>query len=113
MNQKFVSGLGNIYVNEILFKSKVIPTKKIQLVKNNEILKIIKNTKKILKLAIKKGGSSIKDFRNSEGKLGKFQDKFKVYGRTGMKCMNIDCTGVVKKMILNNRSTFFCNICQK
>ena len=113
MNQKFVSGLGNIYVNEILFKSKVNPAKKIHFVKNDEILKIIKNTKKILKLAIKKGGSSIKDFRNSEGKLGKFQDKFKVYGRTDKKCMNIDCKGVIKKMTLNNRSTFFCNICQK
>ena len=62
MDQTFVSGLGNIYVNEILFLSKVRPTRKVKYLKNSEIKEIIKNTKKILKNSIKLGGSSIKNF---------------------------------------------------
>ena len=62
MDQKFVSGLGNIYVNEILFLSRIKPTRQVTNLKNFELNKIMKNTKKILKIAIKHGGSSIKEF---------------------------------------------------
>ena len=80
MDQKCISGLGNIYVNEILFQSKVKPTRKIKF-KNNEIKKIIKNTKKILNKSIKLGGSSIKDFSSEMEKKVMFQQHFRVYGR--------------------------------
>ena len=86
MDQKFVSGLGNIYVNEILFSSKVKPTRKIKFLKDNEIKEIIKNTKKILSKSIKLGGASIKDFSSSNGKKGSFQQHFSVYGKKGEKC---------------------------
>ena len=113
MDQKFVSGLGNIYVNEILFYSKVKPTRKIKKLKDIEIKNILRNTKKILKKAIHYGGSSIKDFSNIGGKAGSFQQYFGVYGKTGNNCSNLDCNGIIKKITLSNRASFFCQNCQK
>ena len=113
MDQKFVSGLGNIYVNEILFYSKVKPTRKIDKLRDLEIKKIISYTKKILKKAIKLGGSSIKNFSSSSGKIGSFQQHFGVYGKLNNKCSNSDCNGKIEKVILSNRSSFFCSKCQK
>ena len=113
MDQKFISGLGNIYVNEILFLSRIMPYRKIKTLKNYEIIKIVKNTKKVLKNSIKMGGSSIKDFSSDNGKMGEFQQRFKVYGRKGEKCSNVDCTRSILKTFITNRATFFCKRCQK
>tara|TARA_E500000178_G_scaffold339188_1_gene380316 strand:- start:32 stop:901 length:870 start_codon:yes stop_codon:yes gene_type:complete len=113
MDQKFVSGLGNIYVNEILFFCGIKPTKKVQLLSDLEIKKIIKFTKKILTKAIAFGGSSIKDFSSSGGKKGSFQQHFKVYGRKGKICLNKNCNDNIIKIILANRASFYCNKCQK
>ena len=68
MDQQCISGLGNIYVNEILFESKIKPNRKVSSLKDFEINKILKNTKKILQNSIKLGGSSIKDFLSDNGK---------------------------------------------
>ena len=113
MDQNFLSGLGNIYVNEILFLSKINPKRKIINLKDQDIKNIIKNTKIVLKKAIKLGGSSIKNFSSSEGKKGNFQQFFNVYGRKSEKCSNADCNGKIKKINLSNRSSFFCVLCQK
>ena len=113
MDQKFISGLGNIYVNEILFISKISPKTKAKNLSNLNIKKIIKVTKKILNISIKKGGSSIKNFKNSFGQEGSFQQKFKVYSRQGKKCMKNECSGTIKKITISNRSTFYCESCQK
>ena len=113
MDQKFVSGLGNIYVNEVLFLSKVNPTKKTYLIKDKEIYKIIENTKKTLKKAISLGGSSLRDFSSSDGKKGEFQQYFYVYGRKKENCFNRNCNKKIKKSILGNRATFHCPKCQK
>jgi formamidopyrimidine-DNA glycosylase len=113
MDQKFVAGLGNIYVNEILYLSHIKPNRSINKINNLEIKKIIKNTKKILVKSIKKGGSSIKDFIDSAGKEGSFQQNFYVYAREGKKCLKIDCKTKIKKYFIANRSTFFCKSCQK
>ncbi len=113
MDQKFVSGLGNIYVNEILFKSNIKPFRMIFTLKNIEIRKIITNTKKILKNSIELGGSSIKDFSSDNGKKGNYQQYFKVYGRQGEKCSNGDCRNIVIRTVISNRATFYCKGCQK
>ncbi len=113
MDQKFVCGLGNIYVNEILFFSQVNPLRKVSSLKDIEIMKIIQYTKKILRNSIKSGGSSIKDFSTDDGKKGAFQQYFKVYGRKGEKCSNTDCNKQILRIIISNRSTFFCKKCQK
>ncbi len=113
MDQKFVSGLGNIYVNEVLFKSNINPYRKVDKLKNFEIDKIIKNTKKILIKSINVGGSSIKDFSSDDGKKGSFQQYFKVYGRNGKICSNTDCNTTIMRSKISNRSTFICKSCQK
>ena len=113
LDQNFVSGIGNIYASEILFLSKINPEKKASLLSKKDCKKIILNSKKVLINAIKKGGSSIRDFKNTFGKSGNFQKNFNVYERNRLKCMRSDCRGIINKKMISNRSTFFCNICQK
>jgi len=113
MDQKFVSGIGNIYANEILFLSEILPNRKVSSLNQKELKKIIKFTKKVLKKAIFLGGSSIKDFSNASGKKGKFQQVFNVYGKTGHNCSNSDCTCLIKKIVIANRASFLCPKCQK
>ena len=112
IDQKFVSGIGNIYANEILFISQINPNKKVNSLKKKEFKNIIINSKNVLLKAIKKGGSSIRDFKNAEGTKGNFQDSFKVYQRNGLNCKRIGCNGIIIKKVIANRSTFFCNTCQ-
>ena len=113
LDQKFVSGIGNIYASEILFLCKIKPSKKAKNLKKNECKKIVYYSKLVLKRAIRKGGSSIKDFKNTLGTKGSFQKEFNVYQRANLNCLKYDCNGIIKKKITSNRSTFFCNICQK
>jgi len=113
LDQSFVSGIGNIYASEILFESKINPNKRACVLSKKECQKIIINSKKILTNAIKKGGSSIKNFTNISGIEGKFQKNFRVYQREGLNCKRSKCKGIIKKKIISNRSTFFCDFCQK
>ena len=113
IDQSFVSGIGNIYASEILFKCKINPKKKAKNLKKEDCINIINYSKQILNLAIKKGGSSIRDFKNTLGKIGSFQDNFKVYGRENQNCLSKGCKGIIRKKIITNRSTFFCEYCQK
>ena len=78
----------------------------------DECKSIMFNSRKVLKDAIKKGGSSIRDFINISGKKGGFQKIFKVYDRQGLKCKRKNCRGIIQKKIITNRSSFFCNTCQ-
>ena len=112
IDQKFVSGIGNIYASEILFLSKINPNRKIKLLNNIECNKIIINSKKVLFNAIQKGGSSIRNFKNTDGNKGNFQDNFRVYQREGKICKRLKCKGTIIKKIITNRSTFFCDSCQ-
>jgi len=113
LDQKFVSGIGNIYASEILFLSKINPFKKVKLLSKKECQKIINSSRKILLKAISKGGSSIRDFKDTSGLKGGFQNEFNVYHQEGEWCKNLGCSNVIKKKIISNRSTFFCDSCQK
>ncbi len=112
IDQNFVSGIGNIYASEILFLCKINPNKKVYLLKLLDCKKILIYSRKVLINAIKYGGSSIRDFKNVLGKKGKFQKNFKVYDRAGLNCKRNGCSGIIKKKIITNRSTFYCNMCQ-
>ena len=112
MDQNFISGLGNIYSNEALFMSKIHPLKNGNKLKKNQIRPLILNIKKTLKNSISKGGSSIKDFIDSEGKSGTFQQFFRVYGRENEYCSRNSCKGKIKKIYVSKRSTYYCNRCQ-
>ena len=113
LDQNFVSGIGNIYASEILYLSKVNPVKEGKSINKFECKKILKNTKSVLLNAIKRGGSSIRDFKHINGNKGSFQKNFKVYQKEGLKCKRRDCNGIILKKNISNRSTFFCNLCQK
>ncbi len=113
IDQKFVSGIGNIYASEILFLSKISPTKQAMKLSKKDCKKIILFSKSVLNKAIKKGGSSIRDFKDTAGKTGNFQKEFKVYQRENLNCLRNKCIGKIRKIFISNRSTFFCNTCQK
>ena len=113
LDQNFISGIGNIYASEILYLSRINPAKEGRSINRAECKKIFKNSKLVLQNAIKRGGSSIRDFQDVSGKKGSFQKNFKVYQREGSKCKRIDCKGLIQKKNFSNRSTFFCAFCQK
>jgi len=113
LDQKFISGIGNIYASEILFISKINPFRKAKNITKDECKKIILNSKIVLKKAILKGGSSIRNFQNINGEIGNFQKNFKVYQRENLKCVKVKCKGFIQKKFISNRSSFFCNYCQK
>ena len=104
LNQKIIAGIGNIYASEILFDSKISPLALGKDLKISLIMKLIKSTRRILKKAIKHGGSSIRDYRSADGTLGNFQSNFKVYDKEGKKIADDE----VKKIIQYGRSTFYC-----
>ena len=113
LDQKFVSGIGNIYASEILFFCKIKPTRCAMRLSKQDCKNIILFSKRVLNRAIKKGGSSIRDFRDTLGTNGTFQKEFKVYQRENLNCSRSKCNGKIKKIFISNRSTFFCNNCQK
>ncbi len=113
LDQKFVSGIGNIYASEILYLCKINPKKKTKNLSNVKFKKIIYFSRYVLKKSIKKGGSSIRDFKNTQGAVGKFQKEFRVYQRENLSCYKKECKGIIKKIFISNRSTFFCSDCQK
>jgi len=113
IDQKFVSGIGNIYCNEILYLSRINPSRGIKNITKKETNKILFYTKKILKKSIEKGGSTIKDFNSADGKTGGFQQLFNVYAREGKGCKTKNCSEIIKKTYISNRSSFFCLKCQK
>ena len=112
MDQRFISGIGNIYANEILFLAKIKPNKissKLSLV---DIGRLHPSIGKVLKRALKLGGSSIKDFKSSVGEKGRFQNEFKVYDREDLKCLRTGCSGLIARVVSQGRASFFCNECQ-
>ena len=113
IDQNFVSGIGNIYASEILFLCKILPSKQVSLLSLNDCQKISHFSKVVLKRAIDKGGSSIRDFKNISGNQGSFQKNFNVYQRENKKCLKYSCKGTIHKKFISNRSSFFCNLCQK
>ena len=112
MDQSFISGIGNIYANEILFLAKIRPNKissKLSLV---DIERLHPSISKVLKRALKLGGSSIKDFKSSVGEKGRFQNEFKVYDREDLKCLRTGCSGLIARVVSQGRASFFCDECQ-
>ncbi len=113
LDQNFVSGIGNIYASEILFLSKINPFKKASLLNKKNCKDIVIFSRKVLLDAIREGGSSIRDFKNISGKKGSFQKNFKVYQQENRNCKRFKCKGIIRKKNISNRSTFFCDKCQK
>lgn len=111
LDQAGIAGLGNIYVCEALFKAKVRPQRKAKTLKLQELKVLIPHIKEILSQAIEMGGSSIRDYKNSDNQRGDFQSRHLVYGREGELCGI--CHTAIKNLKLSGRSSFWCPSCQK
>ena len=111
LDQKYVSGIGNIYADESLFASRIKPFRRAGSLEPEEIKKLWQAIPKILRLAIKRRGTSFSDYVDAQGQGGNFIKYLKVYGRAGEKCG--ECGGLVKKMKLGGRGTHWCDNCQK
>ncbi len=111
LDQVFVAGIGNIYADEILFRSRIHPLIPCFLLSKKEIRRLTKNTKLILSEAIKAGGSTIRSYTSSLGVTGLFQNSLSVYGRKGELCPR--CSSKIKKIEVGGRGTHFCPNCQK
>ena len=111
MDQKFIAGIGNIYSDEILFAAKVQPLRRVKTLTPKEIKAIWLNIGKILKEAIRKRGTSERDYVDALGKKGDYLKYLKVYRREGQKCSR--CGGIVKRIKMGSRSAHFCPKCQR
>lgn len=111
LDQKYISGIGNIYADESLFIARIKPFRKVNALRAAEIKKLWQAIPKILKYAIKHRGTSFNDYVDAQGRAGNFVKYLKVYGRAGEKCKN--CGQTVKKMKLGGRGTHWCDSCQK
>jgi len=112
LDQRVVAGLGNIYVSEALFRSHISPKRLAGSLKTNEMKRLVPAIKKVLRDAIKAGGSSLRDHARPDGALGEFQHHFLVYDREGKPC-KLGCKDKVRRIVQAGRSTFYCPRCQK
>jgi formamidopyrimidine-DNA glycosylase len=120
LDQRVVAGLGNIYVCEALFRSQLSPRRLAATLATKKTAEPTDHAKRlvtaihaVLNQAIKAGGSSLRDHRQTSGELGYFQHSFQVYDREGETCHTNGCSGIVKRFTQNGRSTFWCPKCQK
>ena len=109
LDQRIIAGIGNIYASEILFDAKISPFKKGKDISILQCKKLVFSIKKILRKAIKSGGSTLRDYVSTDGTLGNFQNSFKVYNRDGKKISG----KIVKKTVQYGRSTYYCPELQK
>ncbi len=111
MDNRIVVGIGNIYASETLYAAKISPQTPIGTIKLDKWEKIVRESRKVLKKAIKCGGTTIADFVNTKGEAGYFQVELNVYGRENQSCPQ--CKTPIERMVMAGRATFFCPACQK
>ncbi len=111
LDQTIISGLGNIYANEVLFASKINPFKKGKDINKEEAEKIVSSADRIIKRAIELGGTTIKSYTSSLGVTGRFQTELMVHKRENEPCSR--CGTLIKNEKINGRSTYYCPKCQK
>lgn len=112
LDQKTVAGLGNIYVCEALFEAGLSPDRLARDTTAEDVARLTRAIKAVLRRAIEAGGSSLRDYAQADGGLGYFQHAFKVYGRAGEPCLRPGCGGRVIRAVHANRSSFHCPVCQ-
>ncbi|MEM9575741.1 MAG: bifunctional DNA-formamidopyrimidine glycosylase/DNA-(apurinic or apyrimidinic site) lyase [Pseudomonadota bacterium] len=113
LDQRIVSGLGNIYVCEALFRAKIHPARKAGKISKQRVNRLVPIIRDVLGEAIEAGGSSLRDFRQADGELGYFQHSFDVYGRENEPCRAPGCRGVIRRIVQSGRSSFYCAQCQR
>jgi formamidopyrimidine-DNA glycosylase len=119
LDQRLIAGLGNIYVCEALHRSGLSPKRLAGTLSTNrgnmkgkaELLAA--TIRDVLTEAVQAGGSSLRDYAQTDGSLGYFQHRFRVYDREGEKCPTVSCSGTIERIVQSGRSTFYCKTCQK
>jgi formamidopyrimidine-DNA glycosylase len=112
LDQRIVAGLGNIYVCEALNRARISPFKAAGKISKPRLVKLVADIRAVLTEAIAAGGSTLRDFAQTDGALGYFQHRFRVYDREGEPCLNDPCVGVIARKVQAGRSTFYCPVCQ-
>jgi len=118
LDQRIIAGLGNIYVCEALWRASIAPTVPVHNLVNEDgtptpKLGVLANViRDVLLEAIAAGGSTLQDFRNTDGNAGYFQHRFDVYAREGHDCQRADCSGTITRIVQSGRSSFWCPACQ-
>jgi formamidopyrimidine-DNA glycosylase len=119
MDQRIVAGLGNIYVCEALFRARLEPyagASRLTTATGRPTPaapRLAAAIKAVLEDAIKAGGSTLRDYKQADGRIGRFQNEFAVYGRAGQPCLRPRCRGRVRRKTQGGRSTFYCPTCQR
>ena len=119
MDQRTVAGLGNIYVCEALFRAGLNPLRGAARLATASgrptpaAQRLAAAIKAVLKDAIRAGGSTLRDYKQTDGRIGSFQHQFAVYGRGGQPCTKRHCRGTVRRTTQAGRSTFYCSVCQR
>lgn len=113
LDQRIVSGLGNIYVCEVLYRAGIHPARKAGKIAAKRIASLVPIIRDVLNEAIEAGGSSLRDYRQADGELGYFQHGFQVYDRETLPCVRPDCGKAISRIVQSGRSSFFCPQCQR
>lgn len=113
LDQRIVSGLGNIYVCEVLYRAGIHPKRKAGQISAKRVASLVPLIRDVLSEAIAAGGSSLRDYRQSDGELGYFQHVFQVYDREGQNCVTPSCDRKIARIVQSGRSSFFCPQCQR
>jgi formamidopyrimidine-DNA glycosylase len=111
MDQKLIAGIGNIYANEMLYEAGIRPRRRASRLRLSELRRLSKAMRKVLREAVRLGGSSISDYRDADGRPGYFQIHHTVYDRADQPCRR--CATIIRRIVLSGRSTFYCPKCQK
>lgn len=113
LDQRVVAGLGNIYVCEVLHRAGIAPTRLAGATTQADVARLVPIIRNVLSEAIEAGGSSLRDYRQTDGELGYFQHSFRVYGREAEPCTTPGCSGSIKRLVQSGRSSFHCPDCQR
>lgn len=113
LDQTVVAGLGNIYVCEALYRARISPSRLAASVAGARAERLVPEIKAVLTDAIAAGGSTLRDYVQSDGELGYFQHDFRVYGREGEPCRSPGCGHPIQRIVQSGRSTFYCSRCQR
>lgn len=112
LDQRIVSGLGNIYVCEALWRARISPLRPAGEIKAVRLKALVLAIRQVLVEAIEAGGSTLRDYAAADGALGYFQHSFAAYGREGQACLTPKCSGQIVRCVQSGRSTFSCGVCQ-
>jgi len=111
MNSRIVTGVGNIYANEALFRARIHPRRAAGRISRQRLDALTESIKHVLDAAIRLGGTTLRDFVGGDGKPGYFQQTLTVYGRAGEPC--VDCEAPIKHIVIGQRATYYCPHCQR